>query len=83
MTKGTKPQNKYLNDQTVGGKKSQNKDMKELLGQRAEWRKSHRVSLNRDLILQSPQSEWNKEVQATVFRKRKQSMQTKDSCSQP
>ena len=67
----------------LGKKKSQNKDMKELLGQRAEWRKSHHVSLNRDLILQSPQSEWNKEVQATAFRKRKQSMQTKDSCSQP
>lgn len=67
----------------LGKKKSQNKDMKELSGQRAEWRKSHHVSLNRDLILQSPQSEWNKEVQATVFRKRKQSVQTKDSCSQP
>ena len=36
MTKGTKPQNEYLNDQTVGKKKSQNKDMKELLGQHAE-----------------------------------------------
>ena len=57
--------------------------MKELLGQHAEWRKSHQVSLNRDLILQSSQSEGNKEVQATVFKKRKQSMQTKDSCSQP
>ena len=57
--------------------------MKELLGQHAEWRISHQVSLNRDLILQSPQSEGNKEVQATVFKKRKQSMQTKDSCSQP
>lgn len=44
--------------------------MKELLDQHAQQGKSHHVFLDRDLILQ-PQSERNKEVQATGFKKMK------------
>ena len=57
--------------------------MKELLGQHAEWRKSHQVSLNRDLILQSPQSEGNKEVQATVLKKENRACKQKTAAASP
>ena len=57
--------------------------MKELLGQRAEWRKSHHVSLNRDLILQSPQSEWNKEVRLLFLEKENRACKQKTAAASP